>query len=106
MTQVIDAKGRWILTDEPCRFCGTPSDLMHPAGVVSGRWTCTRCGRKQNDVDRGCVVCGKPGVGLQRVWPDDPHSLGMDDGHLAWLCEEHLVPDAYIHLPGPGDGEP
>ena len=45
MTEVIDAQGRWIL--KPCRFCGADSKVMHPAGVVSGRWTCTRCGGKQ-----------------------------------------------------------
>jgi rRNA maturation protein Nop10 len=49
MTEVIDKQGRWILTSEPCRFCGADSKLMHPAGVVSGRWTCTRCGGKQAD---------------------------------------------------------
>jgi DNA-directed RNA polymerase subunit M/transcription elongation factor TFIIS len=49
MTEQIDSQGRWILTNEPCRFCGADSKLMHPAGVVSGRWTCTRCGGRQHD---------------------------------------------------------
>jgi transposase-like protein len=48
MSEVIDATGRWILTDEPCRSCGRLAKEMHPAGVVSGRWTCTSCGRVQS----------------------------------------------------------
>jgi len=44
----VDAAGRLVLVDEPCRFCCTPSRYMHPAGVIAGRWTCTRCGRRQD----------------------------------------------------------
>jgi ribosomal protein L37AE/L43A len=50
MTERIDAAGRWILSrDEVCRFCGTPAKEIHPAGVVPGLWTCTRCGRRQHE---------------------------------------------------------
>ena len=52
MTELIDAAGRWILTHEPCRGCGRSSTEMHPAGVVSARWTCTSCGRKQDEPRR------------------------------------------------------
>jgi hypothetical protein len=34
----------------------------------------------------GCVVCGKPGVVVQRVWPLGP------EGSPGWLCQEHRVP--------------
>ena len=44
-----DSTGRFALTSEPCRRCHAPSQAMHPAGVVSGLWTCTRCGHRQND---------------------------------------------------------
>jgi len=51
MSEIIDAQGHWILTSEPCRSCGRDSREMHPGGVVSGRWTCTSCGRVQNKPD-------------------------------------------------------
>lgn len=42
--------GRQVLTDETCRFCGTYSRYMHPAGVIAdSNWTCTRCGHRQHD---------------------------------------------------------
>jgi len=50
MTELIDARGRWILRDEYCKFCGTSSTRIHPAGVVPGRWLCS-CGRKQHERD-------------------------------------------------------
>lgn len=51
MSEVIDPQGRWILTpEEPCRFCKRSSKEMHPAGVVSKRWTCTSCGFRQDGV--------------------------------------------------------
>jgi hypothetical protein len=37
---------------------------MHPAGVVSGRWTCTRCGGKQADA---------PTVKTASIYASDMH---------------------------------
>jgi len=48
MTEVVHAQGNFILTHENCRFCNCPSQAMHPSGVVSQRWTCTRCGFRQD----------------------------------------------------------
>jgi len=43
---VVDAEGRWILTNELCEGCGSPSWDDYPNGVVANRWTCQRCGHQ------------------------------------------------------------
>ena len=38
-----------VVVDEFCRGCGLDSRYMHPAGVISRRWTCSRCGLRQDE---------------------------------------------------------
>lgn len=49
MTEVIDAMGRWILSHAICTWCGRPSWDHFPEGVVSDRYRCGYCGRRQNE---------------------------------------------------------
>jgi ribosomal protein S27AE len=46
----VDSTGRIVLTEELCRHCGAPSREMHPAGVVAGKWHCTRCDKTQAEI--------------------------------------------------------
>jgi hypothetical protein len=50
------AYGRWmalrkagLIVNEDCRWCGRPSQMQHPAGVVRGQWFCRGCHREQKE---------------------------------------------------------
>lgn len=45
----------FLVDNEFCRFCGKPSHKGHPAGVVSGHWTCTGCRRAQDELAAGAT---------------------------------------------------
>jgi len=50
LPEVIDARGRWILTHAICRHCGRPSWDHYPEGVVADRYRCAYCGRSQLEI--------------------------------------------------------
>lgn len=50
LPEVVDRAGNWVLTDELCETCGSPSWDVYPAGVVRDRWTCPRCGHRHHPI--------------------------------------------------------